>query len=296
MESRQLAVFVAVMDRGSITEAARILGVTQPAVSSALAKLEGQLGFRLFRRQGRGVLPTTEARQLYPEAAQALRGMERLSGSARGLAAATSGSLLVASHPAPAVTWLPGIAAAFRAARPDVRLRFLSRPSQEVRELAIAGGLDLGLAEAPFGGGDTLFRRYRMPMLVAIHPDNPLAAHQTITPRLLHGQPFVATVASPWTWAGVTRAFDEAGATARVVAECEFVATALQMAAASAACCLCDPASADEARLRGLTLRPFAPRIIYEFGVLKPPQGLTRLAAAFAEAIDAHLKPLAAPG
>jgi DNA-binding transcriptional LysR family regulator len=297
MDIRQLEVFVSVVERGSLTEAARALGVTQPAVSGAVSKLEGQLGFALFRREGRGVLPTAEARQLYPEACQALRSMARVSAVAGSIAATEVGTLTVAANPGPAVAWLPKVAAAFRRGRPDVRLRLLSRASHEVREMAAVGAFDLGLAEAPFGRSDTLVRRYRLPMVAAVHPLNPLAAQETVTARLLHGQEFVATVASPWTWAGVTRALDEAGAEAKVVVECEFMATALHMAAAGAGLCLCDSASADDARLRGLVVRPFEPATVYEIGVLEPRRGgLTRLASAFAEAVHVHLSPFAAGG
>ena len=50
MDARQLEAFVSVVERGSLTEAARALGVMQPAISGAVPKLEGQLGFALLRR------------------------------------------------------------------------------------------------------------------------------------------------------------------------------------------------------------------------------------------------------
>ncbi len=65
MDFRQVEVFQAVVALGSVTQAARSLGVTQPAVSAALAKLERSVGFDLFRREGRSFLPTPEAMLLH---------------------------------------------------------------------------------------------------------------------------------------------------------------------------------------------------------------------------------------
>lgn len=59
-----LRTFVEVHRRGSISEAARLLGLTQPAVSGHIATLEAQLGRPLFQRHARGVVPTAIADDL----------------------------------------------------------------------------------------------------------------------------------------------------------------------------------------------------------------------------------------
>ena len=92
MDYRQLEMFEAVVSLGSVTEAARSLGVTQPAVSTAMGKLERDVGFVLFRRDGRRSLPTAEARLLYGEAVRVLADFRRLSEAAAGISAAQSGT------------------------------------------------------------------------------------------------------------------------------------------------------------------------------------------------------------
>ncbi|MEZ4241555.1 MAG: LysR family transcriptional regulator [Myxococcota bacterium] len=77
-----LRVFLAVAEAGSVTEAARALYVTQPAVSAALRRLQDALGAELVVRQGRGIALTTRGRRLAAEARPHLDGL---------LAAATSG-------------------------------------------------------------------------------------------------------------------------------------------------------------------------------------------------------------
>ncbi len=292
MDYRQVKMFQAVMEHGSVTEAARCLGVTQPAVSGALAKLERSVGFLLFRREGRRVVPTEEAKLLHREASQVMTGFTRLAETAAGISAAQRGSLTVATNPGPAISWLPGVVAAFCRARPDVRIRLLTRSSSEVRDLAALSAFDLGLAETPFTHGETVLRRYNFARVVALRADDPLARHELLTPQLMDGTRLVATVASNWSWSVIARTFEAAGATYHVAAECEFTAIALNMVAAGAGVSFADPISAADVACRGLVARPFLPVIPYEVGLLAPAHGmLMRVAEAFTDALDAHLRP-----
>lgn len=75
-EFRHLEYFVAAADQGTISAAATSLGVTQPAVSVGINSLERQLGTRLFRRGGRGLVLTTEGRTLLRSARRTLRLLE----------------------------------------------------------------------------------------------------------------------------------------------------------------------------------------------------------------------------
>ena len=57
----QLTCFISVYEHGSLTRAAEELGYAQPSVSEQIRALEKSLGVQLFRRVGRGVVPTTVA-------------------------------------------------------------------------------------------------------------------------------------------------------------------------------------------------------------------------------------------
>ena len=71
MDTRQLAAFCAVVERRSFSQAADLLGVTQPAVSLQVRALEKRLGTQLLDRSGRRVEPTEAGLRLY-------RGAQRL--------------------------------------------------------------------------------------------------------------------------------------------------------------------------------------------------------------------------
>ena len=88
MDYRQIEIFELVVTLGSVTQAARRLGVTQPAVSAALAKLERAAGFTLFRREGRRLVPTPEAMLLHGKALSVLSDFRCLSETTAGIAEA----------------------------------------------------------------------------------------------------------------------------------------------------------------------------------------------------------------
>jgi DNA-binding transcriptional LysR family regulator len=290
MDLRIIEMFQEVMIRGSVTAAAKAIGVTQPAVSTALAKLEERVGFPLFRRVGRHLEPTPEARLFSAESARALNGFENLAAVAAGISASTRGSLTIAANPASSISWLPRIVAEFQQSRPDTRVRFISRMSHEIRRLSDGDAFDIGLAEAPFTRQDSVDRRYHFAMLAVLHPESALLRHKILTPRLIAKDRLIMVSGALWTDAAITRAFEEAGVNMPVTAQCDYVATALGMVINGAGICLADPISVADFEGRGLSARPFKPAIDYEVGVLRPARGeFSRLAKAFLELLDKRL-------
>ena len=89
MRLKHIEVFHAVMLTGSVSAASRLLHVTQPAVTQALQHAELQLGYALFTRQRRRLIPTREAQALYPEVQALMSQLEsvRRMGAVAGLSA-----------------------------------------------------------------------------------------------------------------------------------------------------------------------------------------------------------------
>ena len=69
LDVKQMEAFRTVVERGSVTTAALVLGVSQPAVSALVARLEEALGYALFTREHRRMVPTAEALALVGEVA-----------------------------------------------------------------------------------------------------------------------------------------------------------------------------------------------------------------------------------
>lgn len=292
MDLRLIEIFVAVTEHGTLTAAARVLGVTQPAISAALGRLERSVGFPLFRREGRNVVPTAEAVLLRDEAVRALAGMARLDDAAAAISAATRGLLTIATNPSPGIAWLPRIVAGFRAKRPDVTFTLLNRSSREVRDLLAASAFDLGIAEPPFHADDNVLRRYRFATVMVLRQDHPLARHEVLTPELLDGVPLIGMLPGHGTTPRLAETFERAGARLSLVAQCEFFVISINLAADGVGVALADPISAATVAPASVCVRPFVPVLPYEVAMLKPARGgLSRLAAAFADEAESYLQP-----
>jgi DNA-binding transcriptional LysR family regulator len=298
LDVRQLEALRAVVELRSVTRAAAALGVSQPAVSSLLSRLERRVGFQLFARVGRTLHPTAEATILCREAGRALAAHEQLGRVAAGIREDRFGSLAIAAHPGPSIAWLPPVAARFIKERPGVTISFISRRSQSIREMIPTRAFDLAFAEPPIEHPMAMVRRFRLGIVAVMAPDSRLAARKVITPRLLDGQPIIAMYPGHAAQVAATRAFEAAGIRWAPVASCDYYATAIGLAAEGAGIAFVDRISAEAAAASGrVAARPVSPDLAYEFAVFHPVgQPLPRLAAAFLALFEAtyarHLEPL----
>jgi len=118
--------FLAVLDAGSISAAARLLRTQQSTLSRNLAELEGQLGGPLFERTGRGVAPTALAEAVAGGARQMAAGAEALAQSLDRRRALASGSVRLSASTAMAANVLPPLIAALREQEPGITLELLA--------------------------------------------------------------------------------------------------------------------------------------------------------------------------
>src|SRR6185312_7454760 len=104
MDVKLLEAFRAVIDHRSVTAAAQAMGVTQPAVSTQIARLEEACGFALFERSGGRLKPTAEGMLFYAEATRVLGEVDRLQATTAQIRGGQSGKLAIASHPSAAIS------------------------------------------------------------------------------------------------------------------------------------------------------------------------------------------------
>ena len=114
MNFRHIEVFFAMMTSGTVTEAARQLGVSQPSVTTTLQQTEKKLGLSLFRREGGRLVPTQEARILFEEAERAHEAMSAFSSVAANLKVEQGGHVRVAAVPSISLELLPDAIALFQ--------------------------------------------------------------------------------------------------------------------------------------------------------------------------------------
>jgi DNA-binding transcriptional LysR family regulator len=149
VELRNLEYFLAVVEHGSLRAAAQQLGVTQPALTKAVRRLEDSFGVLLFERRARGVALTTYGSALVRHARD-LRSSVRAAWDELGaLRTGSAGLVRVGAGPSWQDTILPEAIASLRADRPGVRVQAVGGSDHEVKAQLKGGGLDLVLAAVP---------------------------------------------------------------------------------------------------------------------------------------------------
>jgi len=153
MNLSQLTAFRAVMTTRSLSEAARKIGRTQPAVSLAVRSLEDDIGVPLFDRRGGRLIPAPEAQYLLAETEAILDRLAVVSRTMQSLATGRSGELKLAAMPGPAAFVFPRFVSDVIGDNNEIKLSISSRSSQQIQELAASQTIDFGFADAPVGAG-----------------------------------------------------------------------------------------------------------------------------------------------
>ena len=291
MDVKLLEAFRAVVDHRSVTAAAAAMGVSQPAVSAQIVRLEESVGFALFERVGGRLKPTAEGLLFYAEASRVLGEVDRLQAATAQIREGQSGRLVIASHPSAAISLLPGVVAEFLAGRPEVSVRLLSRHSDVVSQLLPSESFDIGIAELPIDEAQVTVRRYEMRCVAILPSRHPRAGHRILTPKLLAEHPMVMPARSHQVPSRILGAFAAAGEPLNPVVEAEFFASLCGLVAAGAGWSIVDPLSAESFAHLGLVVRPFEPAVIYEIGAFhRRDREPSVLAAAFLDLLDGKLK------
>ena len=280
MDARLLQTFHTVYEQGSMTAAARLMELTQPAVSAQISRLEEDIGFSLFQRFGNRLRPTPEGEAFYREVELSLRTLTGLSRTAEKIRDGAFGTLVIATHPSAGISLLPPVLAKFARARPDARLQLFTRNSDMVRALFPSRNYDIGVVETPLDPAGLVVARYQMECVAILPPGHPLCKHKKLTPALMAGQPFVAISRERTTHHRVRSMFAAHGFDFPVVAETEFFASLCGLVAHGLGVSIVDPATAEEFAPLGLAVRRFTPAIAYEIAVFhaadRPPSALAR--------------------
>ncbi|WP_322102557.1 LysR substrate-binding domain-containing protein [Paraburkholderia sp. J41] len=144
---RELRTLVAVAQEGTFAAAGQKIGLTQAAVSAQMQRLETELGFALFDREGRAARLNAMGEQILAQAQEVIRLYENLSTSAAGPAA--SGRVTVGAIASVQRSLLPDALAAFYRRCPACRTRVIPGLSMDLLNLVDAGDIDVAAIIRP---------------------------------------------------------------------------------------------------------------------------------------------------
>ena len=145
----QLRCFLATYEHGSLTGAAEELGYAQPSVSEQVRLLERSVGSSLFRRVGRGVVPTTVAETLRPHAERTLAAADEAMRVARSATALETGTIRFGMFGTARLYASAGLVADVLARHPGVRVELVGQNSSDVLEDLRRGRLEAAMIAVP---------------------------------------------------------------------------------------------------------------------------------------------------
>jgi DNA-binding transcriptional LysR family regulator len=262
MNVRQLEIFHAVMREGSISDAARALRVSQPAVTKSLRLLEEALGFALFRRVGGKLFPSPAAEALLPEVVRIERDVEAVAELAARLRDGQAGRLEVVSVSSLAEWVLPQALALLRRERPGVQVEVLALSSNAVIEHVAGRRADLGFMYDPTDNPHVESRDIcEAEVVCAVPRRHPLARRDLITAADLAEVPLIAYRADTRIGGALRRALRATGVRKEPEVLTNSTRFALQLVAAQVGVAVVDPFLFGPRAQAGVVRLPFRPTI-----------------------------------
>ncbi|WP_172327259.1 LysR substrate-binding domain-containing protein [Mangrovicoccus sp. HB161399] len=288
---RQIEAFRAVMVAASVTEAARMLSVSQPAVSKILGQLEAALGFALFERRQGGLKPTDAAFALYTEVERSYSGLERVARAALRIRNRSAGRLRIAALPTFSLAFLGRVVIRMRAEHADVQLSMQNYNSEEVVDFVAAGLCDLGFAMTPVDRTRVeVGALMSVPSFCILPPGHRLSAQPRVSVRDLEGEEFIATSEGTSSRLRTDALFDSMNVTRRINVDARWSATISELVESGLGMSIVDAFAAWQFARRGGTVRPLAENLDFTFVCVQPRQaGRSGLAQIFLDIFGEEL-------
>ena len=194
MELRQLRAFVQVTNAGTFTRAAEELHLAQSAVSSAVGRLEAELGFELLRRTRGGVELTEAGAVVFERAREIVAAADAIRSDLAALAGLLEGTVALGTMLPPGPVDLPELLAAFHGSHPGIRVHVREGSAPEILALLRRDELDVafcGREPDELGDGLAGERMLAEELLLIAPPQHSLAGLARASLADLAGEPFI---------------------------------------------------------------------------------------------------------
>jgi len=194
MELRHLRYFVAVVEAGSLTEAAeKKLHTSQPSLSRQMRDLEYQVGTELLTRSAGGVVPTAAGRAFLDHARLALAQVDAAREAALRAAQPAKRTFAMGFQTGTEIDWLPAVTTVLRDELRNIELSVSSDYSPDLANALMRGKLDAALLRVEPEFPDLSYTPIAQEPLVVLMPsDHHLTAHDEIDPQSLVGETFIS--------------------------------------------------------------------------------------------------------
>jgi DNA-binding transcriptional LysR family regulator len=256
----------------SVSRAAELLAISQPAATKAIQALEKAVQFPLFERIKGRLVPTPEGQLLFKEVEQSFIGLSRIGTAASRIRDFGAGAIKIASLSAFSASLAPIALKRFQRKHPNVAITFQPHSSSVVRDLVASGQFDIGFAadEIDVSGIDArAFAEFTA--MIALPTGHALCERKVLRPRDLHETPFVALAAEDTTRREAEAIFAAEGVSPKTIIETPYSITVCAFVLAGLGCGFVDPITSAGFIERGLVLKPFQPAIRFRTLMIFPP-------------------------
>ncbi len=286
MNLRHIEVFHAVMSAGSVTEAARRLNVTQPAVSTMLKHAESNLGVKLFERFGGRLVPTPDAEALFPTATGIFAGVENFQRSAQDVREGRKGFVGVVTSNLLSHLVVPAALRHFQKLYPHSRVYVDATTSSNMEALVNRRAFELAIGYVRLRQ-DTINVELlgSMSIRCVLQRSHPLASRAVLTLEDIQDEPLIVHRSTTSVGELVRQNISAAGLAPNVVLETNAHMASWCMVREGLGIALTLPLE-DVGAFTDLVAIPFMPTIRLDIALLfARDRPKSRLATAFADAV-----------
>jgi DNA-binding transcriptional LysR family regulator len=206
----QFRVLLALKELGNFTEVGEKLGITQSAVSHALASVEKEIGITLFHRDRRGVVLTEGGQRILDHVREIVGRVDRIKEEASSLSGLKIGKINVGTLQSAAIRIIPGVVGVMRQKYPGIEISVFEGTDQEIHEWILSETVEMGILTAPCQDLETI------PLITdrmfGIVPEkHPLAEQKSLSLDQLASEPIIRSLGTCGT--NVAFGFSKAGVT-----------------------------------------------------------------------------------
>jgi DNA-binding transcriptional LysR family regulator len=184
-------VLMKVVELGSLTKAADVMGFTQSAVSHTINSLEEEFGFLLLTRSRSGVKLTDNGEQMLKTIREILKWNEHLEQEVAAIHGIESGTIHIGTFTSVSVNWLPGILKEFQQDYPNINFKIIEGNYRQIEDWIAEGKIDCGFLSLPTREMFDVIPLQKDQMLVILPADHPLSSQSVLTLSEIEKEPFI---------------------------------------------------------------------------------------------------------
>lgn len=264
---RHIEVFTSIMRTGSVTEAAKELYISQPAVSKTLQHAENRLGIALFKRTNGRLQATPEAKYLFSAAHKIEDSLSQFNQISRDLKNLKVGQINITVAPALALNIIPDAVCILKQSWPHLSVHIDVQPNASIQEQIQYDRADLGIVHFPSNSDNIIGEVIKAGEIKCVVPkDHHLSIHKSITVNDLQNSTIIHC-AGTW-WQELIASDLGLSINTPNHLEVNYFSVACQLANKGLGIALIDEFSIPRDSLENAVIIPFFPKISIDFGML----------------------------